>query len=67
MAVGMRRAPILAREVVAEDRLEAEAVEEAVEDRQDTDGVGVEGAAGGAGDPAGPERWRGWPAGACGF
>ena len=59
---GDARAPVLAWEMVAEDRLEAEAVEEAVEDRQGTDGVGVEGAAGGAGDPAGPERWRG-PAG----
>src|SRR5262249_40095927 len=48
--------PVLAREVVAEDRLESEAVEESVEDRQGGDGVGVKGAAGGAGDPTGPER-----------
>jgi hypothetical protein len=33
------RAVVLAREVVAEGRLESEAVEEAVEDRQDTDGA----------------------------
>ena len=53
--------------MVAEDGLEAEPVEEAVEDRQDTDGVGVEGLACGAGDPAGPERWRGLLAWACWF
>jgi hypothetical protein len=41
--------------VVAEDRLESEAVKESVEDRQDTDGVRIESAAVGAGDPAGPE------------
>jgi hypothetical protein len=49
-------APVLAREMVAEDRLESEAVEEPIEDRQGGDGVGAERAAGGAGDPAGPER-----------
>ena len=53
--------------MVAEDRLEAEPVEEAVEDRQGTDGVRVEGAAGGVGDPAGPERTRGLLGGARGF
>ena len=64
---GDAAAPVLARQVVTEERLEAEAVEEAVEDRQDTDGGRVEGMAGGAGDAAGPQRWRGWPAGASGF
>ena len=58
---------VLARQVVAEERLEAEPFEEAVEDRQDADGVGVEGPAGGAGDPAGPERWRGRWLGRAGF
>jgi hypothetical protein len=57
----------LAREVVAEDRLEAESVEESVEDREGADGVRVEGAAGGAGDPAGPEWWRSLLAGAGGL
>src|SRR5262245_7645291 len=47
------------REVVAEDGLEAKPVEEAVEDRQGTDGVGVEGPACGAGGSAGLEWWRG--------
>jgi hypothetical protein len=51
--------------MVPEDGLEAEPVEEAVEDRQGTDGVGVESLACGAGGPAGPERWRGRLAGAC--
>lgn len=55
VAVGMRAA-VLAREMVAEDRPESESVEEAVEDRQGTDGVRIEGAAGGACDPAGSER-----------
>jgi hypothetical protein len=64
---GDPRAAVLAREVVAEDRLDWEAIEEAVEDRQDTDGVRIEGAAGGAGDPAGPEWWRGQLAGAGGL
>ena len=50
---------VLAGEVVAEDGLEAEPVEESVEDRQDTDGGGVESPAGGAGGPSGPKRWRG--------
>jgi len=50
-----------------EDGFEAEPVEEAIEDRQDTDGGGVQGPACGASDPAGPERWRGLLAGACGF
>ena len=62
---GDARAAVLAREVVAEDRLEAESVEEAVEDRQGGDGVRVEGAARGASDPAGPERCGG-PAGLSG-
>ena len=53
---GDATAAVLAREMVAEDRVESESVEESVEDRQGTDGVGIEGAAGGAGDPAGPER-----------
>ena len=53
---GDAAAAVLARQVVTEERLEAEAVEEAVEDRQDTDGGGVEGMAGGAGDAAGPQR-----------
>src|SRR5262249_16412692 len=53
---GDATAPVLAREVVTEDRLEPEAVEESVEDRQGGDGVGAEGAAGGAGDAPGPER-----------
>ena len=60
-------AAVLAGEVVAEESLEAEPVEEPIEDRQGADGVGVEGAAGGAGDPAGPERWRGLLAWAGGF
>ena len=59
---GDARAAILAREVIAEDRLESEAVEEAVEDRQGADGVRAECAAGGASDPAGAERAAG-PAG----
>ena len=49
-------AAVLAREVITEDRRETEAVEEPADDRQDTDGVRVESAAGVAGDPAGPER-----------
>ena len=64
---GDAAAAILARQVVAEERLEAEPLEEAVEDRQGADGGGVEGPAGGAGDPAGPERGRILRAGACGF
>ena len=42
--------------MIAEDRLEPEAIEEAVEDRQGADGVRAERAAGGASDPAGAER-----------
>jgi hypothetical protein len=53
---GDARAPVLAREVVAEDRLESESVEEPVEDRQGGDGGGAECTTGGAGNPAGPER-----------
>lgn len=53
---GDATAAVLAREVVAEDGLEAEPVEEAVEDRQDTDGEGAEGPACGAGGPSGPLR-----------
>jgi len=53
--------------MVLENGLEAEPLEEAVEDGEDTDGGGVEGPACGACDPAGPERWRGWLPGACGF
>ncbi len=54
---GDARAAVLAREMVAEDRFESESVAESIEERQCGDGVGAEGAAGGARDPAGPE-WR---------
>jgi hypothetical protein len=64
---GDATAAVLAREVVAEDRVESEPVEESVEDRQGGDGVGAEGAAGGAGDPAGPGRRGVLPAGAGGL
>jgi hypothetical protein len=59
-------AAVLAREIVAEDRRESEPVEEPVEDRQGPDGGRIEGAAGGAGDPPGTERWRGGAAWAYG-
>jgi hypothetical protein len=62
---GDARPPILAREAVAEDRLESEAFEESVEDRSGTDSVGAEGAAGGAGGPPRSERWRALLVGSC--
>ena len=53
VAVGTRDAAVLARQVVAEELLEAEPPEEAVEDRQRGDAAGGQGPAGGAGGLAG--------------